>query len=325
MITTAMAVAGLAALAALGAAGLALAGPRLVLPLGRFTFPRVKVKPSAKVAPGVEWLDDYFTVQRIDTATLAIGEPRYFQQNHSYLILGRERALLFDAGAGPRDIAPAVGALTALPVTATCSHLHYDHSANLHRFSDVRLLDVPALRAAVLPGSGGGEVLVPPPDLHLGALERVPAREVRVSGWVAPGSTIDLGGRRLTALHAPGHTPDGMALLDRERNQLFAGDLIYPLGAYAFGPGADVQAYARTLGELLELIDDETRILVAHPGRIPVVSAPVMSRGDLSRLHAGMLAVLEGSARWSGLYPRRYRVDEKMWVRTDAVLRRSRR
>jgi hydroxyacylglutathione hydrolase len=238
MITAAMVVAGLAALAALGAVGMARAGPRLVLPLGRFTFPRVKVKPSAQVAPGVEWLDDYFTVQRIDADTLAIGEPRYFQQNHAYLILGRERALLFDTGAGPRDIAPAVGALTALRVTATCSHLHYDHSANLHRFPEVRFLDVPALRAAVR--SGGGEVLVPPPELHLGALERVPAPEIRVSGWIAPGSTLDLGGRRLTSLHAPGHTPDGMVLLDRERNLLFAGDLLYPLGAYAFGPGADV-------------------------------------------------------------------------------------
>ena len=48
--------------------------------------------------PGVEWFDDYYTVKRIDGETFAISEPRFAQQNLNYLILGSNRALLFDTG-----------------------------------------------------------------------------------------------------------------------------------------------------------------------------------------------------------------------------------
>jgi len=50
------------------------------------------------------WYDDYFLIEPIDSRTFAIGEPRYAQQNYSYLILGNERGILFDAGPGYRDI-----------------------------------------------------------------------------------------------------------------------------------------------------------------------------------------------------------------------------
>ena len=62
----------------------------------------------------MRWHDDYFTVMAIDPDTFAIGEPRYWQQNFNYLIVGETRAILFDAGPGVRDILPADEAQAAL-------------------------------------------------------------------------------------------------------------------------------------------------------------------------------------------------------------------
>src|SRR5512134_1187466 len=82
---------------------------------------------AADEGPGVRWMDDYFIVQVIDPQTFAIGEPRYHQQNFNYLIVGSQRAILFDAGPGQRDIRPIAEALTGRPITFVPSHFHFDH------------------------------------------------------------------------------------------------------------------------------------------------------------------------------------------------------
>ena len=74
--------------------------------------------------PEVRWFDDYFAVQPRDERTFAIAEPRFFQQNINYLIVGSGRAILFGAGPGIRDIRPVAQSLTGLPITFIPSHFH---------------------------------------------------------------------------------------------------------------------------------------------------------------------------------------------------------
>ena len=73
--------------------------------------------------PNARWLDNYFTVEIIAPGTIAIGEPRYPYQNFSYLIIGNDRALLFDGGPGIRDIGAVARSLTRKPITFLPSHL----------------------------------------------------------------------------------------------------------------------------------------------------------------------------------------------------------
>jgi hydroxyacylglutathione hydrolase len=235
--------------------------------------------------PPLRWFDDYYAVADLGGNTFAIGEPRYGQCNFSYLIIGTERALLFDTGPGVRNIAPIVRALTSLPVEALPSHLHFDHVGNLARFPAVALPDLPALRAQVRDGRFWFGFYQ-----DLGFVEGFNRPDFPVARWIAPGSQINLGDRTLTLQSVPGHTPDSVALLDNHANRLFAGDFIYPSEIYAFLPGADLTAYAASARRLVSLVNPETAIYGAHGcDRLPKVDVPVLTR-PISR-------------RWQALLP----------------------
>ena len=260
--------------------------------------PEALPKPALPVSG--RWFDDYFVVEPVDPTTFAIGEPRYYQGNYSYLILGTQRAVLFDAGTGLRDIVPVVRSLTDLPVTVIASHLHFDHVGALGRFDKTAVIDEPSLRARVR-------------DSHLtlrryeflGFADRLSSPTFRVDEWWAPNSTIDLGGRHLRVLATPGHTPTSVSLYDESQRQLFAGDFIYPGELYAFLPGASRSAYLATTKRLLSTIDPATRIFAAHMQDPPApVRAPVLQVADLRALESTLSSIEQGGSTSSGFYPR---------------------
>jgi glyoxylase-like metal-dependent hydrolase (beta-lactamase superfamily II) len=264
--------------------------------------PTVQSKPAA---PAVgQWFDDYFLVETIDPNTFAIGEPRYYQGNYSYLILGTERAVLFDAGSGLRDIVPVVRSLTSLPVTAIASHLHFDHVGALGRLDKTAMLDDPSLRARTR-----DSLLSLKRYEFLGFADRLANPTFRVDEWWAPDSVIDLGDRRLRVLATPGHTPTSVSLYDDARHQLFVGDFIYPGNLYAFLPGASRSAYRSTTRRLLAIIDPATTILTAHMANPPApVKAPVLELADLQALQRALTLIEQGRATSTGFYPRSFPV-----------------
>jgi len=267
-------------------------------------------KPPAPVAG--RWFDDYFVIETIDPTTFAIGEPRYYQGNDSYLILGAQRAILFDAGTGLRDIVPVVRSLTNLPVTVIPSHLHFDHVGALGRFDRTALLDDPSLRARARDSR-----LTLRRYEFLGFADRLPAPTFRVDEWWAPDSTIDLGGRRLRVLATPGHTPTSVSLYDEGRNQLFAGDFIYPGHLYAFLPGASRSAYLATTQRLLSIIDPDTQIFAAHMADPPApVRAPVLQVADLHALERALTSINQRNLPSRGFYPRLFVVQDPIMFAT---------
>jgi hydroxyacylglutathione hydrolase len=293
-------------------AAVAWRGPQLAVAVGRLQRHRLRRTDEVRLGPGLQWFDDYFAVQYLDEHTVAICEPRYHQENISYLLIGEERALLFDTGRGLREIAAVVEHLTRLPLVVVCSHMHYDHVGRVDGFRDVRLPDLPEYRACV-----SGRVFRPPRRLHLGGLERVPRPSIRFTHWLQDGDTIDLGDRSVQLVHLPGHTSDSVGLHDRGRNQVFLGDFVYPKGIYAFIPTSNLADYLRSTQRLLELIDDETAVLVAHNGRPAVAVIPVMDRNDLVTLSRGLHAVIGGRLPGTGFFPRRHRISRELSILAD--------
>lgn len=263
------------------------------------------------LAQGVRWFDDWFAVEEIAPGIHAIGEPRFHQINWNYLIAGRDRALLFDTGPGVRDISAVTSALTSLPLTVLPSHMHFDHTGNLHRFDDVVLADL-----AILRGCMDGEWLHATDELFLGFKEGMTWRPMRVSNFLPIGSRIDLGERVLDLLHTPGHSPNSVSLLDAQANIFFAADFVYPGSLYAQIPGADLAAYLDTARGLLPRLVDEIRILCAHgqPDQSGRHGAPTLDRADIADLAAALDRLKTSNQR-----PKSWPVNERMSLLTGEV------
>ncbi|MEO7104375.1 MAG: MBL fold metallo-hydrolase [Gemmatimonadaceae bacterium] len=274
--------------------------------------PHTIVDPApAKIAKGAMF-DDYFAVQDLGFNTFAIGEPRYYQQNYSYLIIGDTRALLFDSGSGTRDISRVVASLTKLPVTVMVSHLHFDHLGGIAPFHDITMIDLPETRADVSAG-----VFTPSRYEYLGYLDKLTTPSFHVTKWIKPGGTIDLGNRTLTVLSTPGHTPSSAALYDSATHRVFIGDYIYPTTLYAFLPGASRSAYQATARRLIRTLPSDAIFWTAHCCRAGEgISAPWLAMSDLRAVDSALTAIRTGRAHATGFYPRRYPINIQMAIKT---------
>jgi len=255
--------------------------------------------------PEVHWHDDYFTVQELDERTFAIGEPRYYQQNFSYLLVGSERAVLFDAGPGIRDIRPVVESLTDRPITFVPSHFHYDHVGNEITFEHVAVVDLPYLRARAPDGRlrlGFEE--------HLGVAEGIEAPTLEVDDWLAPGSTLALGDRTLRVLYTPGHTEDSISLLDLESGAVFAGDFICPCPLAAFLPNSSLVDYLQGALTVIRAAPPHARIFAAH--RVAPPGAPELGLSDIEDLRSALQAIGAGKLQGTGFYPVVYPVNDRI-------------
>lgn len=153
----------------------------------------------------------------------------------SYLLQGDDGLALVDVGAGItiEQLLRGVRAAGYRPEDirhVVLTHIHLDHAGATGAL--VRL--APTARVYVHPL--GAPHLIDPTKLLAsahriygaemetlwGTLEPVPADRIVE---VADGQTLQVGGRRLTALHTPGHAVHHIAYLDPAAGALFAGDV----------------------------------------------------------------------------------------------------
>ena len=214
--------------------------------------------------------DDWFQVYESAEGVYSIVEPNQFQETVSHLILGDERAVLFDTGLGLFPIRPVVERITDLPVTVLNSHTHYDHVGGNAEFSSILAIDTDYTRANMAGFSNARirEDFVPEAFCN-GLPDGVDVTKMHTRAWqatefVADGDILDLGGRRLEVLHVPGHTPDATALLDAENGLLFTGDTFYDAEIWLFVPETNLEEYDRAISRLANIEDDVKYLFGAH-------------------------------------------------------------
>ncbi len=101
-------------------------------------------------------------------------------------------------------------------------------------------------------------------------------RAFSVTKFIKDGDKIDLGNRELEVLHLPGHTPDAIALIDRQQGLLWTGDSYYSGPIWLFAPETDLDAYAKSIDRLIAELPNIKALLPAH--NTPWVEPDVLPR-----------------------------------------------
>jgi glyoxylase-like metal-dependent hydrolase (beta-lactamase superfamily II) len=250
-------------------------------------------RPANAALPRVSVSSDWYFVYRAADGVFAIAEPLQFEETISYLIVGRDRALLFDTGLGLVPIRPVVEELTRLPVVVLNSHTHFDHvggNADFDRIlardteytrSNARGFPHEALAGEVEPTSLCRGV---PPGVDTSAYH---TRAWKPAGTVAEGDRIELGGRTLEVLEVPGHTPDAIALLDRAHGLLWTGDTYYDSTIWLYVPETSLDDYERSIGRLAALAPQLERLLPAHNTAAAEPRRLVAAKEAIRKIRAG--------------------------------------
>jgi len=239
------------------------------------SLPRAEYKSLERV----QISDPWFEVYKVAPDTFAIYEPHQFEETISYLILGKQNALLFDTGMGIGDLREVVSELTQLPVSVLNSHTHNDHVGSNWQFETIYSLDTEFSRenakgsttdaqAELAPGQVCGEL---PKDFDP---KNYRTKPWTITKYVHDRDRIELGGRTLEIITAAGHTPDSLSLYDQANELLFTGDTYYPGPIWLYRPETDLLQYSASVGRLALWAREARVLLGAH--NVPVAPSTVL-------------------------------------------------
>lgn len=184
-------------------------------------------------------------ILRLSEMALLPAERSFF-----YLLAGREGICLIDGGWGLGRGLPE--RITGHPgLTAVATHSHFDHIGHLHqgatrlghRLEAAIFADPAPLLTQATPYLTGRPVLRDGQPLPTETWAQKPCP---LTAEIDEGARIELGGRCLTILHTPGHSPGSISVYDPVSQTLFCGDVLLPGHIYDDIPGADPATIVQT-------------------------------------------------------------------------------
>jgi glyoxylase-like metal-dependent hydrolase (beta-lactamase superfamily II) len=228
-------------------------------------------RPIYATLEKIETSQKWFEVYKLLEGLFAIYEPYQFEEAISYLVVGKERAVVIDTGTGIGNLKQVISELTELPVSVINTHGHWDHIGNNYQFEEVVCFNnadcIKKLRTGVdntyLQESITGDSLWKPlPEGFDPVTWKI--QPVEPTALLVNGSLIDLGDRTLEVIHTPGHSPGSSCLLDKKNRVLFTGDTFFPGPLYAYPEDVNIEDYIASIDKLKSRLDEYDYLCSGH-------------------------------------------------------------
>jgi hydroxyacylglutathione hydrolase len=172
---------------------------------------------------------------------------------------GAREAVMIDPGDEADRLLGAVDALGLSVEAILLTHTHFDHVGAVAPVARATGAPVwcPELEVPVL-----ADIMRYVPWPGFGPYESYDADHT-----VAGGETLELAGMEIEVVFTPGHSPGHVTYRVADEAAVFSGDVLF---AGSIGrtdlPGGDTATLMQTLGELLDLLPDETTVYPGHMG-----------------------------------------------------------
>ena len=187
----------------------------------------------------------------------------------SYLIEGRDYALVVDTMYGYGNLRAFCETLTDKPLKLVNTHFHLDHVGGNYDFDAcyIHPLDIPYLYSS-LPASREQQLerarnaARPEYKDLLTADDFASERPIKVFP-IYDGDIFDIGDRQIEVIGVGGHSPGSIVLLDRKNRIVFSGDACNSNTLLGFGVSLSIEEY---LENLLHLKKFQTEFDITYGG-----------------------------------------------------------
>lgn len=179
-------------------------------------------------------------VEKIGSNTYRIAKQYVFQ---SYLIVGRNKALLIDTGLGIGSLLDTVREITDKPLIVVCTHGHFGCVGGAGEFDEVLLSKYDIKIAKRMYNTLHKTIAKYNKDHVVKEPNFVPIDKKYLKD-----ERIDLGGRKIHVKEVPSHTKGSLCFYDDKF--AFTGDIMGPFGFHILPGAVPMNLYADNFNEL---------------------------------------------------------------------------
>ena len=224
-------------------------------------------------------MQEFYHIEKVSDYIYQITSK---ENTNCQLIVGTEKALLFDTGYGIGNLAEEVKKITSLPVIVVNSHGHLDHINGNNQFEGTIYIHEADLALAgnhscMNCRAGAVENAKHTPNFLEHTEENILPEgfdadsyiHATMPEWtfVEEGHTFDLGGITLEVIHFPGHTVGSIGLWDAQDKILFIGDAFGPFTWLFADEASTLSEYTKTLYKAKAL---EPKFMLAGHALMPL-------------------------------------------------------